>query len=158
MLVKNFLKISGLIIAFAGLDQLTKYLAVIYLKIPFVVASDFLKLQYVENTGIAFSLALPYGLILASNFILLFLLIVFVRKVIDLSEFSAKICVSMIIAGGIGNLIDRLLHRFVIDFISIWAYPSFNLADAFITIGVLLLILFYGKIKQVKTFTHSERL
>jgi len=153
--MKNFLKISGLIIVFAGLDQLTKYLAVMYLKDPFALIGTFAKLQYVENTGIAFSLPVPYELILASNFVLLFLLMVFVRKVVDLSEFSARICVSMIIAGGIGNLIDRLLHHFVIDFISIWAYPFFNLADVFITIGVLLLVLFYGRIKQVKTKNYD---
>jgi signal peptidase II len=151
--MKNFLKISGFVVMFLGLDQLTKYLAVMFFKDPFVIVDGFFKMQYVENTGIAFSLPLPYILILISNFVLLFLLATFAYKVVDLSALPAKICVSMILAGGIGNLIDRLIHHFVIDFISIWAYPFFNLADAFITIGVLLLILFYGRIRQVKTKT-----
>jgi signal peptidase II len=52
-----------------------------------------------------------------------------------------------VLGGGLGNLIDRFTRGYVIDFISIWKWPVFNLADVFVTIGVLLIVLFYGKIK-----------
>jgi signal peptidase II len=52
--------------------------------------------------------------------------------------------VTMIMGGALGNVIDRLLHGYVVDFIQVhwagWAFPSFNLADSAITLGAVLLI------------------
>ncbi len=52
---------------------------------------------------------------------------------------------SLILGGAIGNVIDRLLHGHVIDFIQLhaagWYFPSFNIADSAITVGAVLLIL-----------------
>jgi len=53
--------------------------------------------------------------------------------------------VSMILGGALGNVIDRLLHGYVVDFIQLhyagWAFPSFNLADSAITLGAICLVL-----------------
>jgi signal peptidase II len=53
--------------------------------------------------------------------------------------------VSMIMGGAIGNVIDRLLHGYVVDFIQVhyggWHFPAFNLADSAITLGAICLIL-----------------
>ena len=54
----------------------------------------------------------------------------------------------IILGGAAGNLIDRIVQGYVIDFISFWSYSIFNVADIAITLGVLLAILFYGKIKR----------
>ena len=55
-----------------------------------------------------------------------------------------KACISLIIAGGAGNLYDRLTRGFVVDFIDInalFSYPMFNLADCFVVVGACLLML-----------------
>ncbi|HSI60654.1 MAG TPA: signal peptidase II [Ideonella sp.] len=53
--------------------------------------------------------------------------------------------VSMILGGALGNVIDRLMHGYVVDFIQLhyagWAFPSFNLADSAITLGAICLVL-----------------
>jgi signal peptidase II len=53
--------------------------------------------------------------------------------------------VTMIMGGAIGNVVDRLLHGYVVDFIQVhyggWYFPSFNLADSAITLGAICLIL-----------------
>lgn len=55
-----------------------------------------------------------------------------------------KACISLIVAGGAGNLYDRLTRGFVVDFIDInalFSYPMFNLADCFVVVGACLLML-----------------
>ena len=51
-----------------------------------------------------------------------------------------KICLSLILGGAVGNLIDRLRFGFVVDFLDLRIWPVFNLADSAITIAALLLI------------------
>jgi signal peptidase II len=120
------------------LDQLSKLAIVKY--------GDF-----TTNTGIAFSLKIPHLIILIMIPILLLLIVYIAYKELNCSKFITQISVSLLIAGGLGNYMDRLISGFVIDFVSIWKWPSFNLADTYITIGVLLIIIFYGKIKLIKT-------
>ena len=84
------------------------------------------------------------------NLILIGLIIYGGKKELNLKLNSSKVFVALILGGALGNLVDRIFHGFVIDFISIWIYPVFNLADIFITLGVLLIILKYGKIKALK--------
>lgn len=148
--MKTFPKIALLTVDFLILDQVSKYFAKTTLEQPVNVIGDFLKFEYAENTGIAFSLPVPYLLIIGSNILLIGFLIYLAIKELNLSNKIAQIATSLLIAGGIGNLIDRVWHGFVIDFISIWKYPFFNFADVYIITAVLLLIVFYGKIKRVK--------
>lgn len=141
--------IGGSVLSF--LDQLSKLAAVKNLQNPYEIIKGFFSLQYAENTGIAFSIPVPYIALIIFNVILIGAMIFFAVKELDLSKSMSKIAIVLILGGGFGNLIDRLLNGYVIDFISIWKYPSFNLADCYITIGVLLIIVFYGKIKPIKT-------
>ena len=134
-------KISGILVAASVLsfiDQLSKLWAV-------------QNLEYTQNTGIAFSIPIPYLALVIFNIILIGVVIFLAVKELDLSKSVSKIAVALILGGGLGNLIDRLVNGSVIDFISIWKYPSFNLADTYITIGVLLIVVFYGRIKLIKT-------
>jgi signal peptidase II len=48
--------------------------------------------------------------------------------------------VALILAGGIGNLIDRIIHGYVVDFLSFWSFPVFNFADCCVVIGTFLLL------------------
>lgn len=148
--MKNLTKLGVLAVDFLILDQISKYLAKEFLDNPVQVFGEFFKFEYVENRGIAFSIPMPYLVIIISNIFLIGLIIYLAKEELDLSEKKAVIPMALLVAGGLGNLIDRLFHGFVVDFISIWKYPFFNLADAYIIAAVLLLILFYGKIKRVK--------
>lgn len=146
----NIAKLGLITVDFLIIDQVAKYFAKTLLEQPVIIIDKILKFEYAENTGIAFSIPVPHLLIIISNILLIGLLIYLAIEELNLSSKLAKIATSLLIAGGIGNLIDRLIHGFVIDFISIWKYPYFNLADIYIIAAVLLLTVFYGKIKRVK--------
>jgi len=148
--MKYLYKLSLITAGFLILDQITKYFAKMDFVKPVILVENVLKLEYAENTGIAFSLPVPYLLILISNIFIIGVLIYLAYLEFDFSSNIAKIATSLLIAGGLGNLIDRLIFGYVIDFISIWQYPFFNLADMYIISAVLLLVVFYGKIKRVK--------
>ena len=139
------------------LDQSTKiFVAKIMLENMFesIEMLPFLNIVFVRNTGISFGLFSDSGL-LSRYFFTFFslivgsilLLICFLTK-----ENLVKISLLMISSGAIGNAIDRIYFGGVIDFIDFFLYnfhwPAFNLADAFITFGVIILLFenFFGKI------------
>ena len=128
-------------------DQAVKWLAGAYLRQPAMFTSWF-ELGYRENTGIAWSIQLPYPLLLALNFILIALFFWFAFKYFDFKKRLTQLTVVLITAGACGNIIDRLAKGFVVDFISVWIWPVFNLADIFLTAGIFLILLFYAKIRR----------
>ena len=121
-------------------DQITKTIIANNQLNSTIYEFSFIKIKYVLNTGVAFSLftgindILRYFMPLAV--ILLFFLLYSYRGNIIL-----KFAFSLQIAGAIGNFIDRLHKPGVIDFIGIGWWPLFNIADSAITIGLSLLIL-----------------
>jgi signal peptidase II len=142
-----FLMILGL----AVLDQLTKALVTakigLYETIP--VVPGFFNFTRIHNKGAIFGFfsksdKLPVFILLtgASFCALGFVVYYFVKT--PPGERFTKIALSMILAGALGNLADRLLRGYVIDFLDIyvkrWHWPFFNVADSCITIGALLLI------------------
>lgn len=139
---------TGLI---SSLDQLTKFLASIYLEpgesIP--VVAGFFDLSLVQNRGAAFGLfsAMPAGIrdplfLLPPAITILFILFFFYRLT-DQQRLSIY-ALSLVVGGAVGNLVDRLRLGHVIDFLDFhWRheahFPAFNLADAAICTGVALL-------------------
>ncbi len=138
------------VIALVFLDQLSKWLAVIYLEgnAPFYFIPGFLRFSYVENRGAAFGMLADNRwvfLILSSLTIICLIVFMFVSKPKCRME---RVGLALILAGGIGNMIDRVFLGYVIDFIdfySIWNYV-FNIADSCVCIGVALLILYVIKL------------
>ena len=111
-----------------------------------VVIKDFLNITYVRNTGAAWSIFAgeTLGLIVIS-LIIIALIIYYVSK----NKFKSKLELfgySLILGGAIGNLYDRIVYGYVIDFLDFYIfgydYPIFNLADSFIFIGVLILVIY----------------
>lgn len=109
-----------------------------------IPVAGFLKFTYVENRGAAFGifqgqtalLSVVTALILCGAVLLLFS-----KRV---KVWRERLCLALIIAGGAGNLYDRVARGFVVDFIDInalFSYPMFNLADCFVVAGACLLIL-----------------
>ncbi len=128
------------------LDQVTKYFAKSLMgKNNIVVIDKFLELTYLENRGAAFGILQGKSLL----FVLITLsvigyIIYFLYKHPNFQNLT-KVCLSFILAGAIGNLIDRILNGYVVDFIfirfwGIYDFPVFNVADIAVTTGVIILI------------------
>ncbi len=106
------------------------------------VIPDVLHLTYVHNTGVAFSLFQEYpGLltVITSAFFLGFLIYAMIQPRLDR---MTLIIFSLVLGGALGNLWDRLTLGSVVDYVDVVLihYPVFNLADTFIFIGIMLLI------------------
>jgi len=128
----------GLALVVVLLDQLTKLLFNTLFSVGHgIQLLPFFGLKLAHNTGAAFS-------ILAGNTVLLMWISVIVIGIIlffidKLKDKNIELCVALILGGTIGNLIDRLAHGFVIDFIDFSFWPTFNIADSAIFIGAVLL-------------------
>ena len=146
----SFIKYFVFILSSAVLiiiDQLTKNIALntLYDNEPIVLIDGILELTYVENRGAAFG-------ILQNRLIFFYILTVIVFFVIFIYLYKLKlnqhylliyISLILIFSGAVGNFIDRLKNKYVVDFIyfKLIDFPVFNFADICITIGCTILIL-----------------
>jgi signal peptidase II len=130
-----------------ALDFAAKRLALIYLKggAEITLLPPVLKLIYGENTGAAFGIlpAARWFLILLAVIVLLVILW-YVQKERCRSRLQYNGLI-FIFAGALGNLIDRIFYGYVVDFINLPRWPTFNLADIFIDIGAACLIIYLFK-------------
>ena len=106
------------------------------------IIDNFFRITYAENTGVAFSLIEGYvGFIIIMTVIVIMMIFKYVKNN-NISKYE-EIGYSFILGGAIGNLLDRVIYGYVIDFLdfNIYGYdfPIFNIADTFIVIGVLIL-------------------
>lgn len=142
---KKILVISSLALI---LDQLIKIIISVYLT-SITVIPNFLSLTYAENNGVAFSMLSGNRIfIILITIILLGVLIQVLKKENIKSNRSFKLIIlsyGLLFGGILGNLIDRIVRGVVIDYISLnifgYHFPIFNLADLFITFGVILIII-----------------
>jgi signal peptidase II len=134
------------------LDQLSKYLVRTRM-FPgqSVKIFSFLDLTYLTNTGVAFSMFQGANLffIFFSLAVLTGIIIWYNRSLKDMGG-VLSLAVLLIVSGAFGNLIDRVVHGHVIDFVDVslgsFHWPSFNVADSCITIGGIILFLsLFGK-------------
>jgi len=141
-------------VAVLAADQLTK--AWIASRLPFgtsfesdgaiPVIRGFFYLVHVGNTGAAWSLFSGRSPVLAA-FAAATLAAIFVwRRALGLHNTGTQVCFGLLCGGILGNLIDRLVHHHVIDFIDLhfgaYIYPTFNVADSGICVGVALYLIF----------------
>ena len=148
---------------FIGCDRVTKVIAkdnLVYGE-PISYFHDTFRLQYVENTGAALSMgdSLPKAVSfwLLSMFPLAVLIALFIYVITRLNKMNRIMLFSfsLIIAGGLGNIIDRILYdRHVSDFMNIGIYNLrsgiFNVADICITVGAIGLFIAYYRDKDTK--------
>lgn len=135
------------------LDQLSKFYAIKYLKpsFNFNLINNVLTFTYVENYGAAFGMFKNCrALFIVLTVVIVFFSFYIMRKNKSKSK-VLNMAIIFFVSGGVGNLIDRIIHGYVIDFISLSFFaPVFNVADIFITIGAITFILyvFYNKGKE----------
>ncbi|HRU50173.1 MAG TPA: signal peptidase II [Candidatus Absconditabacterales bacterium] len=131
MSIKNILKISFLSIMLIVIDQVSKHF--FYDKL---FLSERSIIQTAFNTGISRSIAIPQIITIIGTILILGILIYLCYK-----KQISKGATIFLIGGAIGNLIDRIFLGGVRDFILLFnRFPIFNLADVFISIGVILIV------------------
>jgi len=133
-------KDSFLILFLIALDQIIKFLItdriIIIFKFPFI--------NYSENYGAAFSLFENERIFLIiASLVIIGFVIYYYSKYKNL-----QLGLSLILAGAISNLIDRIFRGYIVDFINVGIWPVFNLADVYNFIGVLMIIFVLKKRKS----------
>ena len=135
-----------LVLAVILADQFTKYLSVKYLKPvdSIVVIKDILNFSYVENRGAAFGILQNKRWLFIILTIIICIAIIYYIYTYRAASMLLKICLSLILGGALGNLIDRIRVGYVVDMIhfTFINYPVFNIADISVVIGTILLAYF----------------
>lgn len=144
---KKMLFVDSIVLMIAiVLDQITKfYLSSIKENSPFVIITDVLELRYHENRGAAFGILQGQRVFFVFMAIVVFCIMTFIILRIPKDKKYVKLNISLvlILAGAIGNTIDRVLHGYVTDFIyfKIIDFPIFNVADMYITISTFWIVI-----------------
>lgn len=149
------------------LDQLTKFIVdqtmPLHHSIP--VIDDLFSLTYIRNTGAAFGILAGSAAAFRLPFLVLFSIVAIVFIVMMLRRLPERetgliTALAFILGGALGNLIDRVAYGEVIDFLDFyWSrfhWPAFNVADSFITIGVLITVYYLIKAKGEDPFAEVK--
>lgn len=134
------------------LDQYTKFLVTTHLPLYYSVRviDNFFSITHIRNPGVAFGLFAQHDseykaliFIVISTVAILAILVIFHQTQGDKGMVQTGLI--LIFGGAVGNLIDRIIYKEVIDFLQFYydqySFPAFNIADSCITIGVGLMIL-----------------
>ena len=154
----------AIIVGSVALDQVTKYLTVLYLQPEGIKGSvrlwdEVLHLTYVKNYGAAWGMLADHRWVF-----MLFSTVAIVGISAYLFGFSkdtpwVKISLSMIVGGGIGNMIDRIFRGYVVDFIdfTLIDFPVFNVADSFVTVGAGMMMAYLIRDFIIEMRTSKEQ-
>lgn len=157
------LAVAALLVA---IDQFTKWLAVTYIKpegtIPLITINgkEWLNLNYQENAGAAFSILQnkQLFLIIITSIVLLAIIVLMLTKRVKKTSYLWAFAI--IVAGGVGNLIDRIMNGFVVDFVDVRIvnFAVFNFADICAVSGAIALFIFVisDEIKASKSNKASK--
>lgn len=127
------------------LDQLVKFLVRtnmdVHQSIP--VIENVFHLTYVQNTGAAFSIFSGHtGVLALFTLVITAGLMIYLHSIRKTGHWMLKLSISFITAGGIGNIIDRTVLNYVVDFFDFRIWPVFNIADIFVCTGCALLLIY----------------
>ena len=156
-LQRNYIKETLILLVatfiFVAIDQATKCYAIrnITPNNPMIIIENFFEFTFVLNPGAAFGLftqgpaELRLGFFIAIALFAVFVILSFFRQLAP-GDHTSALGLGLILGGAIGNLIDRIARKEVIDFLHfrLWGgrtWPDFNLADAFIIVGVVILLI-----------------
>lgn len=157
-------RIAILAASIFALDQLTKIAVINFLPEPYLsevhVVPGFFRLVHWHNTGAAWSMFHGNNIWLAIISAIALVILVLTRSKFGSNTALGSIALGLIFGGIVGNLVDRIVHHHVIDFLyfhlitrsgALHDFPAFNVADSAICIGVgLLFVLSWRSDKQAK--------
>jgi signal peptidase II len=147
--LKKFLRDYATLLLFAAfiviVDQITKYLVRTYIPegemwSPWVWLSPYARIVHWQNTGAAFGMFQSFGGVFTILAILVAIAILYYFPRVPREEWPLRLAMGMQLGGAVGNLIDRLTQGYVTDFVSVGNFAVFNIADASISVGVVVLI------------------
>ena len=149
-LIREYRKFFTMVSIVFTIDQISKYIIVInndyFLNKDLFIFS----FNYVRNYGAAFNILEGNRIFLSSISILSSLILIYFIFFKGRLKLSDRYGLSLILAGSLGNGIDRIIKGYVIDFINLklFDFPIFNIADISINIGCIILIFNYFKFKK----------
>lgn len=149
-------------------DQLTKFIVdrtmPLHHSIP--VIDNLFNLTYIRNTGAAFGImagsyeAIRLPLLIIFSLVAIGFIVVMLKR-LPPGEKGLISALAFILGGAVGNLIDRIAYGEVIDFLDFhysgYHWPAFNLADSFITVGVLIIVYYLIRAKGADPFASGWR-
>lgn len=147
-----------LILALVGIDQLVKWIVssqmVLNSSLPVL---GIIKITYIQNTGAAFGILEGGRILFVAITLALIVAALLLRKKPGMKRYYLP--ASLIIAGALGNCIDRVFRNYVVDYIDFTVWPVFNIADIAVCCGAALLVLLVITDKSDKSdkFDKSDK-
>lgn len=161
-LLRRILWLLAVIVLIVLLDQLIKRAIVDWIgpgaeSQRWELLGNILAFEYLENRGAAFGLFQQGTAVLTvvSIVIIAVALVGLVRAAI--SSLWLALGISLIIGGAIGNLIDRIVRGFVVDYIAIGNFWKFNLADAAVSVGAVLTFILLWRADSVNEYSQDKQ-
>ncbi len=148
--MRKFLRDYAALLSIAAVivitDQITKYLVRTYIPMgemwsPWVWLAPYARIVHWQNTGAAFGMFQSFGGVFTILAILVSIAILYYFPRVPHEEWPLRLAMGMQLGGAVGNLIDRLTQGYVTDFVSVGNFAVFNVADASISVGVVVLII-----------------
>ncbi|MBS3122805.1 signal peptidase II [Candidatus Woesearchaeota archaeon] len=141
---KNYKYVLILPLIVVLLDQLTKFLVTSYMQLnqSIPIINNIFHLTYITNTGTLF------GSFKDNNMLFIWLSLIIIGALLylyDKFDKTEQILFSLVIGAAIGNLIDRVVYGYVIDFLDFRIWPVFNIADSVISVSTIVLLIYLLK-------------
>ena len=154
------------VVVLVCIDQFTKYLVVGHLKDrpAYVLIRNIFQLEYLENRGAAFGILQNQRVFFYISVLLITAAVIWFYSKVPMGKkyLPLRICAVFILAGAFGNMIDRVIRHYVVDFFyfSLIDFPIFNVADIYVTVsafGLIILLLFYYKEEDLEQIFHNRK-
>ena len=146
--IQRYWPIASIAVLIVALDQWTKWLVRVnipdggvWLPDSLSWLSPYARIVHWHNTGAAFGMFQNASMVFTVLAFIVVAAILYYYPHVENSDWSLRLAMSMQLGGALGNLIDRLTQGRVTDFISIGTFPVFNVADASISVGAVVLLL-----------------
>jgi len=164
--MKKYLSAIISILGLILIDQYTKFLALTHLKDqePFIIWNGVFEFRYLENRGAAFGIfqnRLAFFVIM-TIIVLIGIVYIYIRTPDTKKYLPLRLTIIFITAGAIGNMIDRVVRGYVVDFFyfSLIDFPIFNVADIYVTVTffvLAILLLFYYKDDELNIYSLKKK-
>lgn len=154
------------VLALVALDQWTKHLAVLYLKDqePVVIIRGVFELKYLQNRGAAFGLFQDQRIVFLTMTCIIMAAVFYIYRKLPANRrcLPLRVICIFILSGAAGNMIDRCIQGYVVDFFyfSLIDFPIFNVADIYVTVSAfffLVLGLFYYREEDFSFLSFKKK-